>query len=154
MAYLAQLYILSAWLVFGFTAILLQASVRGSRVQCHAATHAFAVIAVGAESLEVSQHMDDDAAVSQSSENSEFIIVDALITFVSQQDYIVAATQLHALLNVCNARGVASLYAPFFFLSGWQAHVEQFEAAIAPLKLIVQQWSSHVMFKISRPHGS
>ena len=108
---MAQLYILSAWFVFGFT-VLLQSSARGSRVQCHAATHAFAVIAVGAESLEVSQHMDDDAAVSQSSEN-DFIIVDALITFVSQQDYIVAATQLHALLNVCNARGAASLYAPF-----------------------------------------
>lgn len=103
---MAQLYILSAWFVFGFT-VLLQASARGSRVQCHAATHAFAVIAVGAESLEVSQHMDDDAAVSQSSENSDFVIVDALITFVSQQDYIVAATQLHALLNVCNARGAA-----------------------------------------------
>ena len=78
---------------------------------CH--SFIFAVIAVGAESLEVSQQMDDDAAVSQSSEISDFIIVDAFITFVSQQDYIAAAPQLHALLNVRNARRAASPHAPF-----------------------------------------
>ena len=82
---------------------------------CHSC--AFAVIAVGAESLEVSQQMDDDAAVSQSSEISDFIIVDAFVTFVSQQDYIAAAPQMHALLNVCNARKAASLHAPF--LTNW-----------------------------------
>ncbi len=59
-----------------------------------------AVIALGAESLEVSQQVNDGADGMQSSEHLDVVILDAVVSFVSQQDYIAAAPQLDALIHV------------------------------------------------------
>jgi hypothetical protein len=62
--------------------------------------HYLPVIALGGESLEVLQQTDDMLPVSSAAADVDFVIMDALMSFVSEHDYLAAAPQLNALLNV------------------------------------------------------
>ena len=65
--------------------------------------HFSAAIALGAESVEVSQQMDAAPAPADSrapKDDVELIVLDAVMSFVGHQDYLTAAPQLHHLLNV------------------------------------------------------
>jgi hypothetical protein len=73
---------------------------RANLPACSATSHTASVIALGAESLEVSQQVNDGAADMQSLEHLDAVIVDAVVSFVSQQDYIAAAPQLDTLIHV------------------------------------------------------
>jgi hypothetical protein len=59
-----------------------------------------AAIALGAESVEVSQQMDDVPAHTRAPKDVELVVVDAVMSFVGHQDYLTAAPQLDALVNV------------------------------------------------------
>ena len=64
-----------------------------------------AAIALGAESLEVTQQLDDSSATT----SADVVVVDATVSFVGQQDYVAAAAQLDALLKVQHAVCVSCL---------------------------------------------
>ena len=74
------------------------------------ATHNPSVIALGGESLEVSQQLDDGPSGEQLPQQVNVIIVDALMSFVSHQDYAAVARQLDSLLRVCTSRCTVLLF--------------------------------------------
>jgi hypothetical protein len=102
MARLAQLHLLSRWCVFACAAEPF------TLLFCHfaaATPNPRAAIALGAESLEVTQQLDDSSATT----SADVVVVDATVSFVGQQDYVAAAAQLDALLKVQHAVCVSCL---------------------------------------------
>ena len=104
---MAELLVLSGWSVSFLPLQSFTPFVR-FRVTCASHLALAAVIALGAESLEVTQQLDDTSSADSSSANFDFVVVDAAMSFVSQHDYAAAAVLLNALLNVRARRCMSS----------------------------------------------